>query len=86
MLARRLMTWLTAQTSSGKLFEIDLRLRPDGNAGLMVSSFDAFARYQRNEDGHGAWPWEHQALTRARYLGWRLGDRRALRGRASVAS
>ena len=67
LLARRLMTWLTTQTSSGKLFEIDLRLRPDGNAGLMVSSFDAFARYQRNEDGHGAWPWEHQALTRARY-------------------
>lgn len=67
LLARRLMTWLTAQTSSGKLFEIDLRLRPDGNAGLMVSSFEAFARYQRNEDGHGAWPWEHQALTRARY-------------------
>lgn len=67
MLARRLMTWLTAQTSSGKLFEIDLRLRPDGNAGLMVSSFEAFARYQRNEDGHGAWPWEHQALTRARF-------------------
>lgn len=67
MLARRLMTWLTAQTSSGKLFETDLRLRPDGNAGLMVSSFEAFARYQRNEDGHGAWPWEHQALTRARF-------------------
>ena len=67
MLARRLITWLTAPTSSGKLFEIDLRLRPDGNAGLMVSSFEAFARYQRNEDGHGAWPWEHQALTRARF-------------------
>ena len=66
ILARRLMTWLTAPTSSGKLFEIDLRLRPDGNAGLMVSSVEAFARYQRNEDGHGAWPWEHQALTRAR--------------------
>ncbi|HVG04412.1 MAG TPA: bifunctional [glutamate--ammonia ligase]-adenylyl-L-tyrosine phosphorylase/[glutamate--ammonia-ligase] adenylyltransferase [Burkholderiaceae bacterium] len=67
LLARRLMTWLTTQTSSGKLFEIDLRLRPDGNAGLMVSSFEAFACYQRNEDGHGAWPWEHQALTRARH-------------------
>ena len=67
LLARRLMTWLTAQTSSGKLFEIDLRLRPDGNAGLIVSSFVAFSRYQRNEGGHGAWPWEHQALTRARY-------------------
>jgi len=67
LFARRLMTWLSAHTSSGKLFEIDLRLRPDGNAGLLVSPFDAFARYQRNEDGHGAWPWEHQALTRARY-------------------
>ncbi|MGZ8254434.1 MAG: bifunctional [glutamate--ammonia ligase]-adenylyl-L-tyrosine phosphorylase/[glutamate--ammonia-ligase] adenylyltransferase [Burkholderiaceae bacterium] len=67
LLARRLVTWLTAQTSSGNLFDIDLRLRPNGNAGLMVSSFDAFSRYQRNEDGLGAWVWEHQALTRARY-------------------
>jgi glutamate-ammonia-ligase adenylyltransferase len=67
-LARRLVTWLTAQTSSGNLFDIDLRLRPNGNAGLMVSSLDAFARYQRNEDGLGAWVWEHQALTRARFV------------------
>ncbi len=68
MLARRLVTWLGTQTSSGKLFEVDLRLRPDGNAGLMVSPFDAFSRYQRNEGGgRGAWPWEHQALTRARF-------------------
>jgi glutamate-ammonia-ligase adenylyltransferase len=66
ILARRLVTWLTTQTSSGNLFDIDLRLRPNGNAGLMVSSFDAFSRYQRNEDGMGAWVWEHQALTRAR--------------------
>ena len=66
--ARRLVTWLTAQTSSGNLFDIDLRLRPNGNAGLMVSSFEAFRRYQRNEDGLGAWVWEHQALTRARYV------------------
>jgi glutamate-ammonia-ligase adenylyltransferase len=72
LLARRLVAWLTTQTSSGKLFEIDLRLRPNGNAGLMVSSFDAFARYQRNEDGLGAWVWEHQALTRARSC---AGDR-----------
>ncbi|MGH6611803.1 MAG: bifunctional [glutamate--ammonia ligase]-adenylyl-L-tyrosine phosphorylase/[glutamate--ammonia-ligase] adenylyltransferase, partial [Burkholderiaceae bacterium] len=68
MLARRLVNWLNTQTSSGKLFEIDLRLRPDGNAGLMVSPFEAFSRYQRNEgEGRGAWPWEHQALTRARF-------------------
>lgn len=69
MLARRLVTWLSTQTSSGRLFDVDLRLRPDGNAGLMVSPFEAFSRYQRNEGqgGHGAWPWEHQALTRARF-------------------
>ena len=71
VLARRLINWLTTQTSSGNLFDIDLRLRPNGNAGLMVSSFDAFARYQRNDDGLGAWLWEHQALTRAR---WCAGD------------
>ncbi|MGH6624120.1 MAG: bifunctional [glutamate--ammonia ligase]-adenylyl-L-tyrosine phosphorylase/[glutamate--ammonia-ligase] adenylyltransferase, partial [Burkholderiaceae bacterium] len=65
-LARRLVNWLTTQTASGVLFEIDLRLRPNGNAGLMVSSFDAFSRYQRQADGVGAWIWEHQALTRAR--------------------
>jgi glutamate-ammonia-ligase adenylyltransferase len=59
--------WLTTQTSSGILFDIDLRLRPNGNAGLMVSSFDAFVRYQRNDDGLGAWVWETQALTRARH-------------------
>jgi glutamate-ammonia-ligase adenylyltransferase len=66
LLVRRLVNWLTAQTPSGVLFDIDLRLRPNGNAGLMVSSFDAFERYQRNDDGLGAWTWEHQALTRAR--------------------
>ncbi len=82
-LARRLVSWLTTQTSSGILFDIDLRLRPNGNAGLMVSSFDAFSRYQRNDDGLGAWVWETQALTRARYscgdraLGERFEDERA---------
>jgi glutamate-ammonia-ligase adenylyltransferase len=45
------------------LFEIDLRLRPNGNAGLMVSSLRAFETYQRES----AWVWEHQALTRARF-------------------
>jgi glutamate-ammonia-ligase adenylyltransferase len=83
MLARRVISWLTTQTSSGKLFDIDLRLRPNGNAGLMVSSFAAFSRYQRNEDGLGAWVWEHQALTRARFsagdaaLGERFEQERA---------
>jgi len=67
LLGRRLANWLTALTSSGVLFEIDLRLRPDGNKGLLVSSIEAFERYQRNEGGGGAWTWEHQALTRARF-------------------
>ena len=71
-LVRRLMTWLTTPTSSGVLFDVDLRLRPNGNAGLLVTSLDAFARYQLNADGHGAWAWEHQALTRARAC---AGDR-----------
>jgi glutamate-ammonia-ligase adenylyltransferase len=67
LFARRLINWLTARTSSGTLFDIDLRLRPNGNSGLLVSDRAAFERYQRNEDGHGAWTWEHQALTRARF-------------------
>ena len=62
-LAQRINHWLTVRTGSGVLFETDLRLRPDGSAGLMVSSVEAFRRYQRES----AWVWEHQALTRARY-------------------
>ncbi len=58
----RLNTWLSAQTSAGQLFETDLRLRPNGDSGLMVSSIEAFRKYQLE----AAWPWEHQALTRAR--------------------
>jgi glutamate-ammonia-ligase adenylyltransferase len=65
-LVRRLVSWLSTPTSSGVLFDVDLRLRPEGNAGLLVTSLDAFERYQRNVDGRGAWCWEHQALTRAR--------------------
>ena len=67
-LARRLMTWLTSLTSSGNLFDVDLRLRPDGDKGLLVAPIDGLERYQRNVDGHGAWTWEHQALTRARFV------------------
>jgi glutamate-ammonia-ligase adenylyltransferase len=61
-LAQRLNLWLTTRTSSGVLFETDLRLRPSGEAGLLVSSIEAFAQYQEQS----AWVWEHQALTRAR--------------------
>jgi len=67
LLARRFIAWVTTLTSSGVLFDLDLRLRPDGEKGLLVSSLEGFARYERNEDGHGAWIWEHQALTRARF-------------------
>jgi len=62
-LAQRINTWLTSATPSGVLFETDLRLRPNGASGLMVSSVDAFREYQEKD----AWVWEHQALTRARY-------------------
>jgi glutamate-ammonia-ligase adenylyltransferase len=70
--AQRLNVWLTARTTAGALFDIDLRLRPDGAAGLVVSSFDAWSRYERREHDVGAWTWEHQALTRARFA---AGDR-----------
>jgi glutamate-ammonia-ligase adenylyltransferase len=62
-LASRLQHWLTTRTASGILFETDLQLRPSGASGLMVSSLEAFERYQEQD----AWVWEHQALTRARY-------------------
>lgn len=67
--ARRLITWLTTATGAGTLFDIDLRLRPNGEAGLLVTDFDAFRRYQLREGdaANTAWVWEHQALTRARY-------------------
>ncbi|MDQ5850453.1 MAG: bifunctional [glutamate--ammonia ligase]-adenylyl-L-tyrosine phosphorylase/[glutamate--ammonia-ligase] adenylyltransferase [Pseudomonadota bacterium] len=62
-LAQRINHWLTARTSSGVLFDTDLRLRPSGTSGLLVSAMDAFERYQERD----AWVWEHQALSRARY-------------------
>lgn len=62
-LGRRMTSWLSTMTSSGRLYEVDLRLRPDGDAGLLAVSVEAFKTYQLNK----AWPWEHQAITRARY-------------------
>ncbi len=62
-LAQRYNNWLSANTSSGPLFETDLALRPSGNKGLLVSSLAGFDEYQERS----AWSWEHQALTRARY-------------------
>ncbi|GEK73256.1 MULTISPECIES: bifunctional [glutamate--ammonia ligase]-adenylyl-L-tyrosine phosphorylase/[glutamate--ammonia-ligase] adenylyltransferase [Halomonas] len=63
-LGQRIIHLLTAVTPAGSLYEVDMRLRPSGNAGLLVSSLDAFADYQRRE----AWTWEHQALVRARVV------------------
>jgi len=63
-LAQRLNTWLGTLTPAGILYETDLRLRPDGASGLLVSSTEAFRDYQL----HHAWVWEHQALTRARFV------------------
>ena len=63
-LAQRLITWLTSNTAAGQLYDTDLRLRPDGASGLLVSSLSAFRKYQRDN----AWTWEHQALTRARFV------------------
>ncbi len=61
-LVRRLVHFLTTQTGSGQLYDIDTRLRPEGRRGLLVTSTDAFERYQEEH----AWTWEHQALLRAR--------------------
>ncbi len=62
-LGRRMTSWLSTMTSSGRLYEVDLRLRPDGDAGLLAVSVEAFKAYQLSK----AWPWEHQAITRARF-------------------
>ena len=62
-LAQRLNSWLNTTTAGGVLYETDLRLRPDGVSGLLVSPIEAFHDYQL----HRAWTWEHQALTRARF-------------------
>ncbi|MDR2188026.1 MAG: bifunctional [glutamate--ammonia ligase]-adenylyl-L-tyrosine phosphorylase/[glutamate--ammonia-ligase] adenylyltransferase [Azonexus sp.] len=62
-LGMRLGAWLGSQTAAGILFEPDLRLRPNGDAGLLAVTIDAFRQYQLDK----AWTWEHQALTRARF-------------------
>jgi glutamate-ammonia-ligase adenylyltransferase len=61
-LGQRLISAITAPTAEGKLYEVDMRLRPSGDSGPIASSLAAFAQYQRES----AWSWEHMALTRAR--------------------
>jgi len=68
-LARRINYLLTVLAPAGVLYETDLRLRPDGASGLLVSPLESFREYQARH----AWPWEHQALTRARF---EAGDER----------
>lgn len=65
-LVRKLITWLTAKTGEGDLYEIDTALRPNGNSGLLVSSIAAYTKYQQQRGSNTAWTWEHQAITRAR--------------------
>ena len=66
--ARKLINWLTVKTSEGDLFEIDTALRPNGNSGLLVTRFEAYADYQQQRGSNTAWTWEHQAMTRARFV------------------
>ena len=61
-LSQRLISAMTAPTAEGRLYEVDMRLRPSGESGPIASSLAAFAQYQREQ----AWTWEHMALTRAR--------------------
>ena len=63
-LGQRLNTWLSSQTSSGIVYEIDTRLRPNGESGMLAISLDGFRDYEEKS----AWVWEHQALTRARFV------------------
>ncbi len=78
-LAQKLVALLGAPTAAGKLYEIDVRLRPDGAKGLLVSTLASFADYQRER----AWTWEHQALVRARGI---AGDAALLEAFESVRS
>lgn len=63
-LAQRVSAALSVPTAQGALYEVDTRLRPQGNQGPLAVSMESFARYQREQ----AWTWEHMALTRARPL------------------
>lgn len=63
-LAQRILHLFSTRTTSGELYEVDMRLRPSGASGLLVSEIENFGQYQREE----AWTWEHQALVRARFM------------------
>ncbi|MDR0997114.1 MAG: bifunctional [glutamate--ammonia ligase]-adenylyl-L-tyrosine phosphorylase/[glutamate--ammonia-ligase] adenylyltransferase, partial [Zoogloeaceae bacterium] len=63
-LGQRISTWLSTRTAAGMLFDTDLRLRPNGEAGVLVPTLAGFCEYEEKQ----AWVWEHQALTRARFV------------------
>jgi len=63
-LVQRLIFLLTTRTSQGVLYDIDTRLRPNGSQGILVSTVESFAEYQKTK----AWDWEHQAIIRARFV------------------
>lgn len=65
---RKLINWLTVKLREGDLFEIDTALRPNGNSGLLTTSFEAYEKYQLGRGSNTAWTWEHQAMTRARFV------------------
>jgi glutamate-ammonia-ligase adenylyltransferase len=65
---RKLITWLGTKTAEGDLFEIDTALRPNGSSGLLITTFEAYANYQQQRGSNTAWTWEHQAMTRARFV------------------
>src|SRR5690606_1256265 len=78
-LAQKVVLLLGTQTGAGRLYEVDVRLRPDGASGLLVSPLSAYGAYQRER----AWTWEHQALVRARFV---AGDDRLRGGFEAVRS
>jgi glutamate-ammonia-ligase adenylyltransferase len=65
---RKLINWLSTKTAEGDLFEIDTALRPNGSSGLLITTFQAFENYQQGRGSNTAWTWEHQAMTRARFV------------------
>jgi len=67
ILTRKISQWMTTLTGAGILYDVDTQLRPNGNAGVLVSPLEAFQHYQLQDRDNSAWVWEHQALTRARF-------------------
>ncbi|MFO0335797.1 MAG: bifunctional [glutamate--ammonia ligase]-adenylyl-L-tyrosine phosphorylase/[glutamate--ammonia-ligase] adenylyltransferase [Pseudomonadota bacterium] len=63
-LGQKIVHYLTVTTAAGRLYEVDMRLRPSGKGGLLMTNVDAFGEYQKRE----AWPWEHQALLHSRAI------------------